>query len=135
MACLVISTFCNSTYVIEGSFSLTFIIINDMKGLKKGLKKYFKSKSSSPGSIQRPGPTTLASTLITSTADLRPSIPQATSDATASAQVIAGVSVNFQFRLSHLWSIDLMLSSRPPIISESLPRFRPCQWGSVIFLL
>jgi hypothetical protein len=85
-----------STYVIERSFSLT-LIINDMKRI---YKKFFKSKKPSLGSIHGPGPATSASTLITSTADFMPPIPA--SDATASAQVTAGVSVSVQLRPSHL---------------------------------
>ena len=64
--------------------------------MKRFYKKVFKSNKPSLGSIHRSGPTTQASTstLITSTADLLPSVP--TSDVTASAQVTAGVSVSVQ---------------------------------------
>ena len=120
-----------STYVIKRSFSLTSIF-NDMKGI---YKKLFKSKKPSLGSVHGPGPATSTSTLITNTTDLRlkPSIPASDSDATASAEVAAGVSVSVQLRPSHLLSIDLLLSSRPLIISESLPRFP--LWRPVILLL
>jgi hypothetical protein len=73
------------------------------------------------GSIHEPGPVTSTSTL--------PSIPS--SEATASAQVTAGVSVSIQVHCSASespiasLSIDFLLSSRPQalIVSESLPRF------------
>jgi hypothetical protein len=71
--------------------SLLTLIINDMKRI---YKKVFKSKKSSLGSIHGPGPATSTSTHIT---DLMPA-----SDATASAQVTAGVSVSIQLRPSHL---------------------------------
>jgi hypothetical protein len=68
--------------------------------MKRSHEKAFKSKIPSLGSIHGPGPATSTSTLITSTTDLMPSIPA--SDATASAQVTAGVSVSVQLRPSHL---------------------------------
>jgi hypothetical protein len=69
--------------------------------MKRIYKKVFKSKKTeSLGSIHGLGPATSTSTLITSTTDLIPSIP--TGDATASAQVTAGVSVSVQLRPSHL---------------------------------
>jgi hypothetical protein len=68
------------------------LLINDMKRI---YRKVFKSKPSL-GLIHGPGPETSTSTLIT---DLMPSIPA--SDATASAQVTAGVSVSVQLRPSH----------------------------------
>ena len=113
----------------SSAISLT-LIINDMK---RFFSKISKSKKPSLGSIHVHGQVTSISTLLTST-DLMPSIPA--SDATASAQVTAGVSrvsVSVQFRSSHLLSIDLLLSNRPLIISESLLRFP--LWRSVIFLL
>ena len=68
---------------------------DSLENYNLSFKKVFKSKNSSPGSTQRPGPITLTLTLITST-DLRPSIPASDSDATAaSTQVTAGVSVSF----------------------------------------
>jgi hypothetical protein len=100
--------------------------------MKRIYKKVFKSKKPSMGSIHGPGPATSTSTLITST-DLMPSVPATSSDATASAQVSAGVSVSIQLRASHLLNVDLLLSSRPLIVSESLPQFP--LWRSVIFLL
>ena len=63
-------------------------------------RKVFKPKKPSLGPIHVPGPATSTSGLIISTTDLMPSIPA--SDATASAQVTAGVSVSVQLRLSHL---------------------------------
>ena len=89
---------CNSnlsTYLIERSFSLT-LIINDMKRIYENVSK---SKEPSLGSIHGPRPATSTSTLITSTTDLIPSIP---SDATANAQVAAGVTVSVQLAQSHL---------------------------------
>ena len=81
-------------------FSLT-LIINDMKRI---FKKVFKSKKPSLGSIHgrghEPASATSTSTLIISTTDLMPSIHA--SAATASAQVIPGVSVSVQLRPSHL---------------------------------
>jgi hypothetical protein len=77
--------------------SLSTLIIDDMKRI---YKKVFKSNKPSLGSIYGPGPATSTSTLITSTTHLMPFIPA--SDATASAQVTAGVSVSVQLRPSHL---------------------------------
>ena len=71
----------------------------DMKR-KRISKKFFKSKKASLGSTHGPELGTSTSTLITSTADPLSSTP--TSDATASVQVIAGVSVSVQLRPSHL---------------------------------
>jgi hypothetical protein len=67
--------------------------------------KVFKSKNPSLGSIihePASGPAASTSTLITSTTDLRPSIPASDATvATASAQVTAGVSVfSFAHRIS-----------------------------------
>jgi hypothetical protein len=87
---------CNSTYVIESSFSLTSIIVN----MKHIYKKVFKSKKASLGSIHGREPVTSTSAIITSANDLLPSTP--TYDATASAQVTAGDSVSVQLRPSHL---------------------------------
>ena len=119
----------NSTYVIEKPFSFTSII-NDMNRV---LKKLFKSKKPSLGTIPGLGPATLTSTS-TGPTDLVLSIPacDSESDGTTSAQVAAGFSVSVQLHLASL-CIDLLLSSRPPIIWESLPRFPPQR--SVIFLL
>jgi hypothetical protein len=123
-----------STYVIARSFSLT-LIINDMK---RFYKKLFKSKRPSLGSIHGPEPATLTSTLITNTAALIPMVP--VSDATASAQVTDGASVSYQLRrcfAHHILKYGLLcyriLSNRPLIIMETLPRF-PLR-RSVIFLL
>ena len=118
----------NSTYVIKCSLSFT-VIINDMKRIYKSV---FKSKKPSQSSIHGPGPATSTSTS-TGTTDLIPSIPSFDSVGTASTQVNAGVSVRVQLRPSHLLSIDLLLSSRPPVIQELIPRFS--LWISVIFLL
>ena len=63
--------------------------------MKRIYKKVFKPKKPSPGSIHGPGPATSTSTLIASH-DLMPSIPASDSDAIASAQVTAGVSVSVQ---------------------------------------
>ena len=68
--------------------------------MKRIYKKVFKSKKPSLGSMHRTAPATSTSTLITSSTDIMPSIPA--SDATASAQVAAGVSVSVQLRQSHL---------------------------------
>ena len=75
------------------------LIINDMKQ-KHSYKEDSKSKKPSLGSIHGSGPATSTSTLITSTTDIMPSIPAG--DATASAQVAAGVSVSAQLRQLHL---------------------------------
>ena len=79
--------------------------------MKRIYNKVFKSKKPSLGSIQGPGGATSTSTFN----DLMSSIPA--SDATASAQVTAGVSVSVQPIAS--LSIDLLLSSslRPLIVS------------------
>ena len=74
------------------------INLNDMK---RFYKKLFRSNKPSRDSIHGPGPatsTTSTSTLITSTADLMPSLP--TNDAPASAHITAGVSVSVQLRPS-----------------------------------
>ena len=83
------------TYVIESSCFLTLIIID----MKRIYGKVFKSKKASLGSIHGPGPATSTSTLITSTTGLLPSESIPASDATASAQVTAGISVSVQLRL------------------------------------
>ena len=85
---------CLASYV---TVTLTLTIINEMK---RFYKKVFKSDKPSLGSIHGPGPATSTSTLITSIDDLMPSIHA--SDATASTQVTAGVSVNVQLRPSHV---------------------------------
>ena len=64
--------------------------------MKRIFKKVFKSKEPSLGSIQGPGPAISTSTLITSTTDFMPSVQVHGSDATARAQVTAGVSVSVQ---------------------------------------
>ena len=88
----------NSTYVIERPFSFT-LIINDMKRI---LKKVFKSKKPSLGSIHGLVPATSTSTSTGSGAtDLMLSVP-ACDSGTTSAQVAAGI-VSVQFRPSHLW--------------------------------
>jgi hypothetical protein len=71
------------------------IFIIDMKRI---YKKVFKSKKASSGSIHGLEPATSTSTLITSATDLLPSAGTPTYDATASAQVTAGVSVSVQLR-------------------------------------
>ena len=80
-------------------FSLTLIIINDMKRI---YRKFKRSKKPS-GSIHGPGPATSTS-FLTSTTDPMPSIPASDATATASAQLeaTAGVNVSVQFRPSHL---------------------------------
>jgi hypothetical protein len=65
--------------------------------MKRIYRKVFKSKKAS---LHGPEPATSTSTLITSATDLLSSTP--TYDATASAQVTAGVSVSIQLRPSHL---------------------------------
>ena len=88
----------NSTYVIERPFSFT-LIINDMKRI---LKKVFKSKKPSLGSIHGLVPATSTSTSTGSGAtDLMLSVP-ACDSGTTSAQVAVGTSVSVQFRPSHL---------------------------------
>jgi hypothetical protein len=98
---------CAVAYAINGGilhlgnreiFLLTLpVIINDMK---RFYKKVFKNTSL--GSKHGPGQASSTSTLITSTTDLMPPVPACDSDATVSAQVIAGVSVSVQLRSSHL---------------------------------
>ena len=91
-----------STYVIESSFSFTSII--DMKR-KRILKKVFKSKKPSLGSIHASGlvPATLTSTS-TGTTDLMLSIPacDSESDGTTSTQVAADINVSVQLCSLHL---------------------------------
>jgi len=75
------------------------------------MKRFFKKflpKKPSPASIHGLGPASLTSALITT--DLMPSIPGTASDATESAQVIAGVSVSVQLSPSNLLG-DLLLSA------------------------
>lgn len=107
-------------------FSLTIINHN----MKPNYIKVFKKPSL--GSKRGPATSTSTSTLRLSTESTGTTAPMpsvSACDATASAQVIAGGSVSFQLRPSHL-SIDLFLSSRPPKTFESLPLFPP--WNSVI---
>ena len=89
-----------STYVIESSFSFTSII--DMKRI---LKKVFKSKKPSLGSIHasRLVPATLTPTS-TGATDLMLSIPacDSESDETTSTQVAAGINVSLQLCSLHL---------------------------------
>ena len=83
-----------STYVIERSFPLTSItneLIRKFSSLRNHLWVQY---------IMSAEPATLTPTLITSTTEFMPSIPA--SDATACAQVAAGVSVSVQLRPSHL---------------------------------
>ena len=112
----------NSPYVIEKPFSLTSII-NDMK---RDLKKVLKSKKPSLGTIHGLGPATSTSTSAGPT-DLMLFIPacDSKSDRTTSAQGAAGVSVSVQLHPSHIYVLIYLLSSRPPIIWESLTRFPP----------
>jgi hypothetical protein len=65
-------------------------------------KKVFKSKKPSLGPIRGSGLPTSTSTLITSAADLRPSVPASSCDSDASAQVTADFSVSVQLRPRHL---------------------------------
>ena len=71
--------------------------------MKRVLKKVFKPKKPSPGSIHGPGPATSTSTS-TGATDLMLSIPACDSetDATISTQVAASISVSAQLRHSHL---------------------------------
>ena len=89
----------NSTYVIEKPFSFTSII-NDMKRV---LKKVFKSKKPSLGTLHGLGPATSTSTT-TGPTDLMLSIPacDSESDESTSAQVAAGVNVSVQLHPPHL---------------------------------
>jgi hypothetical protein len=87
-----------STYVIDRSLSLTFIV-NDMKRFYKNV---FKSKKPSLSPIRGPGLATSTSTLITSAADLRSSVPASSCDSDASAQVTADFNVSVQLRPYHL---------------------------------
>ena len=85
-------------YVIEIPLSSTFtLIINDMKRI---VKKVFKSKKPSLGPIHGLGPATSTSTS-TGATDLIPAC-DSESDWTKGAQGVAGVSVSFQHRPSHL---------------------------------
>ena len=86
----------NSTYVIEKPFSFTSII-NDMK-------RVFKSKKPSLGTIHGLGPATSTSTT-TGPTDLMLSIPacDSESDESTSAQVAAGVNVTVQLHPPHLY--------------------------------
>jgi hypothetical protein len=59
-------------------------------------KEVFKSKKPSLGSINGPEPAVSTSTLTTNTTALMPSVP--ISDATASAQVTAGINVSVQLQ-------------------------------------
>ena len=115
-----------STYVIDRSFSLTFII-NDMERIKN----LFKSKKPALGPIRGPGQATSTSTLRISGTDLMPTVLSC--DSVASAQVTADFNVSIQLRQFHLLTFTYCLLSRPPVILESLPRF-PLQ-RSAIFLL
>ena len=67
---------------------------------KQSYKEDSKSKKPLLGSIHGSGPATSTSTPITSTTDIMQSIPAG--DATASAQVAAGISVSVQLRQLHL---------------------------------
>ena len=69
--------------------------------MKRIYNKVYKSKKSSLGSIHAPAPATLTPTS-TGNFDLISSIPACDSNATASAQVTAGVSVSVQLRPAHL---------------------------------
>jgi hypothetical protein len=79
-----------------------------------------KSKKPSLGSIHGPGPAT-------STSDLIPSIPATTSDATASAQVTAGVTSSVSVQRSALpiasLSINFVIeqTAHIPAVSTSVP--------------
>jgi hypothetical protein len=86
-----------STYVIDRSFSLTFIV-NDMKRI---YKKVFNSKKPSLGPIRGPGIATSTSTLITSAADLIRPAPASSCDSDASAKVTADFNVSVQLRPYH----------------------------------
>ena len=112
---------CNREIFPSQTFTFTLIIIDIMKRTYRK-NKVFRHKKPYQRSMDGPEPATLTSASTGTTgSDLMPSVPTCDSD-TANAQVTAGVSVSVQ--LASL-SIDLLLSSRPPIISESesLPRF------------
>ena len=66
--------------------------------MKRFLKKIFKSKKPSLGSIHGLGPAASTSTS-TGATDLMLSVPACDSDGTASAQGAAGISVSVQFAL------------------------------------
>ena len=82
-------------------------------------------------SMHGTGPSTSTSAS-TGATDLMPYGPASDLDATSSAQVNTGGSVKLPFASLSIDS-DLLLSSRPPMTSESLHRIP--LWKSVIFLL
>ena len=91
----------NSTYVIDSPLSFT-LIINDMNRTSKKNKSFTSKK---PYRRPKHGPELATSTSTsTGTTDLMLSIPDCDFelDGTISAQVVAGVSVSFQLRRSHL---------------------------------
>ena len=102
--------------------------------MKRIYKKVFKSKKPSLASIHGPVPATSTSASAVATDHLMLSIPACDSE-TRSAQAAAGVTVSVQLRPLVSSSIDLLLSIRPPIIPESLPRFPLWRSVTVIFLL
>jgi hypothetical protein len=70
--------------------------------MKHFYKKVFKSKKLSLGPIRGPGLENSTSTLITSAADFRPSVPASSCDSDASAQVTADFNVGVQLRPYHI---------------------------------
>jgi hypothetical protein len=66
--------------------------------MKRFYKEVFKSKKPSTGPIRGPVLANLTSTLISSAADLRPSVPATSCDSDASAQVTADFNVSVQLR-------------------------------------
>ena len=83
--------------------------------MKRIYRKVFKSKEPSLGSIHGRGPPASTSAS-TGTTDLMPSIPACDSDRTTSAHFTAGVSVRVLASPFASLSIDLLLSSRAPVI-------------------
>ena len=120
-----------STYVIEWifPFHLQRAII-DMNRTEKN-KALNSKKRYDRRSMHGPGPSTSTSGG-TGATDLMPYAPASDLDATSSAQVTAVGSVSLPFASLSIDS-DLLLSSRPPMTSESLRRFP--LWKSVTFLL
>ena len=117
----------------RGIFSLSSLLINN--DMKRIYKKVFKSKKQSLGPIHGPAmPAISTSASAVATDHLMLSIPACESE-TTSAQAAAGVSVGVQVCPLVSSSIDLLLSNRPPIISESPPLFPLWRSVTVIFLL
>ena len=117
---------CNRVYL----FLSPSTCIIDMKRTEKN--KAFKSKKPyDRRSMHGTGPST-STPASAGTTDLMPYAPASDLDATSSAQVTAGGSVSLPFASLSIDSY-LLLSSRPPISSESLGRI--LLWKSVTFFL